>query len=675
MADGSQPAEISPTTISSTVGPVADSRYDQEITRDCEDCTSWVRVAAWYPDEWQTPMSDALFELRQNGEVLYTGRLHSQASLGIAPEAPLTREQHAELGSFTVPNVPPGPVVFTILPDGSEADVLRIEEEIQQLIAAMLAEKQAEYADEWTEWNEWNRLEKGSELLSSAFAGFTESVGTWWQEERGFWSAIGDFFAAAWDAIVDTLGDIATALHPSNLRRTAQAVWDGASTAANGLVEMIGDIPEAAREFYAGTVLIIENLGAITSFIGDFVAGDMDGVERFVTTTLPNLVEDSAELAEWQQMIRNNADAWQTGLEVLLGTSGPALLVAAVAGLCAAIPPQVWAESGIASVTIIAIELTISAIIGFLAGAATVVTGGAAVAAAGALLVGRAAKWARMGGRVLEQMESIMEKISEIISKIVQMGQAAVRARRWGTRNNGTRPGAAGQTTGQERREDDGRCRNCGERLGERGHPEREPTFRGGNTTKGGGYRTRILTATAANPSSIGSIALRSETQAHHLVSGEAMSRTGKASRYERLGYDINVAENLSLIPSNGHVACHLSCQLHLGNHAWGAYDYHNEVETLLGDVSGNLRSYCQANRNTIQADVDAISVLIARRITRFALPLTSVATDFARGLPTGCADAATVTGRGSRCSSRRNHSSQFNFGSLAIPYTIEAKK
>ncbi|MDO5641268.1 MAG: hypothetical protein Q4G26_02610 [Paracoccus sp. (in: a-proteobacteria)] len=110
----------------------------------------------------------------------------------------------------------------------------------------------------------------------------------------------------------------------------------------------------------------MRNINAISRFLEAFVRGDWRGVEEFVTNTLPQLIEDETEAAHWAEFIVNNAEGWQVVLEVVGFTKGPALIVAACAGICAAIPPQVWAHFGIASVAVIAIEIAISAVIGFL---------------------------------------------------------------------------------------------------------------------------------------------------------------------------------------------------------------------------------------------------------------------------------------------------------------------
>lgn len=57
--------------------------------------------------------------------------------------------------------------------------------------------------------------------------------------------------------------------------------------------------------------------------------------------------------------------------------------------------------------------------------------------------------------------------------------------------------------------------------------------------------------------------------QAHHVISGEGMKRSGLGSLVESYGYDINLLENLAFIPCTLQGACYLGIQPHRGNHSF----------------------------------------------------------------------------------------------------------
>lgn len=663
----------------------ASENYDYDIERDCADCTSWVKVLARYNDPWETPMAGAPFRILQDGEVIEESTLKSISDLGKNPGDPLTDDERALLGTFTKQNVPPGAITFEIIQEGSEGHVLALEQQCVELTARSVRKIEEQYAEEWSRWREAERLGQANLLIQSAVGGFLEGVEQWWDEEKGFWDMIADVFATAWQAIKDAIGDTLTALHPDNIAATAEAVWDGLRSGieaihegAEAMLDAVSGLPEKLSNLYAGTVRLLNNIGEITRFLEAFVTGDWRGVEEFVQNTLPSLIEDETEAAHWAEYIVNNAEAWQVVLEIIGYTKGPALILAACAGICAAVPPQVWAHFGIASVTVIVIEIAISAVIGFLAAAATAASGGAATVAAGALIVGRAGKWAQLASKGAEHIGNLMTHLDEIIQRVVTMGQASMRARRYMTRTQGRRDGATNHETEQRRDEDSGLCRNCGTRLGVGRHPDHEPNFRNGNTSKGDNYRSRLQRHTLFNPSSIGSRpALVSETQVHHLLSEKGVADTGKSRKLERLGYNINVIENLSLIPKNGYLACHLRCQIHLGDHAWGSYSYHRVVEMEIDDIVGDLQHYClqRPPENDIQPDMNAKSAILAAKISTFIAPLSQVASDFQSGSLIGCSNTHLTKHTGTPCAHLRDHSQRFATMTLSVPYSIEAGK
>ncbi|MFQ6550536.1 AHH domain-containing protein [Aestuariibius sp. 2305UL40-4] len=675
--DAGAGSDLSAEAISATVAQTADSRYNHEIDRDCATCSPGsLLVRSHYNDAWQTPMAGAPFRLTQDGETLLSSTLINLSDLGRTPRDVLTREERAQLGTFLFENAPDGMITFELIAEGAEGAVLQKEEEIRQLIRDQAAHHRAHFSDQWAEWEAESASGRAGLLLERSYAGFAAGLEEWFEGEQSFWASLGEIISDAWDAFKDLLGEMATSLHPDNIGETARILWEGAQRRAVALRDFVGELPGRAAELYAGTLRMIENMGAITVFLADFVSGDWEGVEQFCETTLPNLIEDEATREEWSTMIRNNVESWQLVLEIVGYTEGPALLMGSITTMIGSIPPQVWAGWGVASLAVVAIEVAVSAFIGFCVTAVEVLSGGAATAVVATIVVGRAAKWGRMSAHVVEQFGRLMGWIDRVIDKIVEMGQLAVRSRRRGTTQQGSVTRAAGPrseaTQDRDREDDGGRCGNCRSQLGERGHPATTPNFRNGNTTKGGGYRAAIMGAAALNPTSIGSTAHVGKTQAHHLVSGEGMARTSKARNYERLGYDINVAANLSLIPGDGFLACHLACQLHRGNHAWGSYDYHDEVRQRLGDITRNLDRLCRESPpvSSIQRRVDRKSLLLSTEITSFALPLTQVSADFQIGAGVGCADTASVNHSGS-CSHARDHTAMFGSLSLPRPYPI----
>lgn len=648
------------------VDHTASELYNTDITRDCETCTSWVKLAAYYNDPWQTPMAGAAFRLKHNGQVIEENTLKSLSDIGKTPGDPLTDADRAELGTFTKQQVPPGPIEFEIVAQGSEGQILQLEERCKAKTVQAVTTIRNQYESKWQEWEEATAAGRAQQLLTSTFEGFLESVGEWWEEEQGFWDMIGSVFADAWDAIVDALGSIADALHPDNIARTAQMVWDGARAGAQAVGEFVSELPDRAREFYPGTVLIIQNMPAIVRFMRAFVSGDWRGVEQFVTTTLPLLIEDDAESRRWGQFINNNAEAWQVVLEIVGYTKGPALITAACAGICAAIPPQVWAEFGVASVTTVAIEVAISAVIGFLATSAEALSGGAATAAVTAVIVGRTAKWARMGNRAARSIRNLLRWVDEIIEMVVEMGQAAVRGRRRMTRTNGRRGGSTAQTNRRRRddEDDEGRCGVCNRELGANRHPRRTPDRDGVTGRSGSGRRTTYGPTGRYSDATIGQLmkAAQSPTHPthlgvsmthHHILMVSKVDRHTTARKLRRLGYVVHDPGNLVLMPNHMYGACHLEVQMHRSRHTSASIPtgatrrYNTEIDQALRAIGQRIRraDYCRGSHREIQSDLNNKSEDILDLIKDFDVQIQNGNSRFAPRA-NGCGD----------CGGSRNH-------------------
>ncbi len=684
------PSGLLPQDTSARLIHVAGERYDYQIERECENCLGWVRVRAHYNNSWQTPMSGAPFELWVDGEPFAFGRLKSIRDLNKEPGDPLTAEEYAQLGTFTKRDVPPGMVEFILLEEALEAQVQALEDQCIDKTARLVRKWRGQYADDWAVWDAAGALERADLIARNATFGFRTGVGRWIDEEQAFLDGIGDILARAWDAIVNTLGELGTALHPDNIGATAQAVWDGARDTAQRTAAMIAGLPEAAREFYAGTILVIENMAAIVSFLEAFVTADIRGVEDFVTTTLPLLVENDAKAAAWASFIRNNADAWQLVIEVVGYTKGPALLLAAVAGIVGSIPPQNWANFGVASVAVVAIEIAVSAVIGFLVTAATVFSGGSAGPAAMAVIVGRAAKWGHMGSRAAGAITTLLGGLDEIMEMVIELGDLSKKARRRMTRQHGSERGGTNQETRQDRDpgEDSESCRVCNKALGEKGHPNRTPDRDGITGRSGSARRTGYAPSGRYSDARIGEAMKAAQPPTHpvhqgvtmthhHLLTIEKVSGLSWSNKLERLGYVIHDPGNLVLMPNHPFGACHLEVQSHRSRHTMGVVpgaskSYHREMDRLLEAIRRKIRQavFCKEPVAKIQREINQRSTLILGEIASFNIMIQNDNDAFKPG-NTGCGLCAGVRDHGPMQTTalRTNHPQQSQARASLISY------
>lgn len=161
--------------------------------------------------------------------------------------------------------------------------------------------------------------------------------------------------------------------------------------------------------------------------------------------------------------------------------------------------------------------------------------------------------------------------------------------------------------------------------------------------------------------------------QAHHLVSAKGVDIAGLSNKLEHLGYDINVLDNIVLIPSTLQGACHLKCQLHRGNHTTvnepgdssnddeHPVSYHMKVRQYLDGIKDDLKDgdLCDDNKRKIQRNIDKISVKMLKKINDFAIPLTDIATHFKSQGNRGCCNKDSVGEArlsSQNCSVERNH-------------------
>lgn len=180
-------------------------------------------------------------------------------------------------------------------------------------------------------------------------------------------------------------------------------------------------------------------------------------------------------------------------------------------------------------------------------------------------------------------------------------------------------------------------------------------------------YRARIEKAVkqdAGHPINNG-IAM----QAHHLLSAKGVQLAAMGKRLEALGYNINVLENLVLLPSTLQGACYLKVQLQRGNHGYHDDDhprsYHEEVKVRIQKLrkfikdceSCESRSQQERTRKKVQDKMDKVSLKLLEMIVEFKIPLTSIFLSFRPESEVGCPNADNVSAHSDHaCSSERNH-------------------
>lgn len=180
------------------------------------------------------------------------------------------------------------------------------------------------------------------------------------------------------------------------------------------------------------------------------------------------------------------------------------------------------------------------------------------------------------------------------------------------------------------------------------------------------GYRARIINAVKHDKNHPVNNGVK--MQAHHLVSAKGVQLAGMGARLVALGYDINVLENLILLPSTLQGACYLRVQLHRSDHSYHDDEhprsYHEEVKVRLQKLVEFLKSCggCDGSdqdktRKKVQSRIDKISEKIAEKIGEFDVPLTRIYAHFKEDSDVGCGNSDSIDGHsGHRCSVERMH-------------------
>jgi hypothetical protein len=180
------------------------------------------------------------------------------------------------------------------------------------------------------------------------------------------------------------------------------------------------------------------------------------------------------------------------------------------------------------------------------------------------------------------------------------------------------------------------------------------------------GYRARIMNAVKHDKNHPVNNGVK--MQAHHLVSAKGVQLAGMGQKLAALGYEINVLENLILLPSTLQGACYLRVQLHRSDHSYHDDEhprsYHEEVKVRLQKLVDFLKS-CEGcdgydqekNRKKLQSKIDKVSGKIAEAIGEFEVPLTRIFFHFNENSRVGCGNSDTIDGhKGHECSVERMH-------------------
>ena len=302
--------------------------------------------------------------------------------------------------------------------------------------------------------------------------------------------------------------------------------------------------------------------------------------------------------------MRNSFDSWSFVIELVGFTNAPALLTGAVIGICMAIPPTIWALNSVLSLTVVLIELIVSAILAVIGLLVSLLSAGTATAVSAVMLVGRVAKMATLGGKVYQFFQSILDKIQPIIDKCYQLAETSLKARQKITKTSGTATGAAKTQMKQERKTGEPKkqgCKVCGKELGKNGHPKKSPNREGIVEREGAGritefgptgrYSDGAVKKNMINAQQNGHPVKKGVTMTHHhILMISQVEKAVCAKALKALGYVIHDKGNLVLMPNHEFGACHLMTQLHKSRHPISGTLYEKSHKAALNSAKKEVQ-------------------------------------------------------------------------------------
>ncbi len=612
--------------------------FSGPVDQDCKTCSTAVDLYARYEDQWQTPFTNAPFDLYVNGAKVCSNRLKSAKDIGAQPGEKLSSEQWEKLGTFNKANIPHGTATFELTSSGSEDAIQQIEKDIAKLTEQTITAQHKKYQKEWGEWNSQSALGKGAELISKSFEGFVEGSDAWLESEKGLWASIGNVFSDIWDSIKSFLGDIPNYLKIDDLLKTADALWQGMKEKVASVASAVAKMPDKIKQIYMGTLAVIDNIGEIGAFIYAFGKRDINGIERFIDHTLPKLAKGT-QLKSIASDLRHSFDSWSFVIELVGFTNAPALLTSAVMGICMAIPPTIWALNSVLSLTIVLIELIVSAILAVIGLLVALVSAGTAAAVSAAMLVGRVAKMATLGGKVYQFFQDILDKIQPIIDKCYQLAETSLKARQKNTRTSAIATGAARTQIKQERKTGEPKkegCEICGKELGKNGHPKKSPDREGIVEREGAGRITGFGPTGRYSDGAVKKNMINAQSDEHPVKKGVTMthhhilmiSQVEKAvcsKTLKSLGYVIHDKGNLVLMPNHEFGACHLMTQLHKSRHPIAGTLYEKSHKAALSSVQKEMKkgNWCDdSSSKKVQEFMNKRSDKIVSKINDFDIAI-----------------------------------------------------
>ncbi|SEB04677.1 hypothetical protein [Rubrimonas cliftonensis] len=449
-----------------------------DVDNPQQPCRDFVIVEARYADRWRTPMAGAEFDLYVNdARVVSAGRLLDYPDVGLAPGRPpgseAEREAYARLGTFEHRNCEPGDARAEIIRDSSaEQEVDELAEAVRARLDGAyraLKDKMRPYQEQWDRWGYLSLPIAQAQGLAESAEEWAVGLGDLFTTQ--YWSEIGEGLSTLGSGALDTARaaggralELADEIYDNRENfidgdwwwRQGEETVDSARQTAADLAATIGEGAAAMERSSRAAAAVFRQRDAIMALPDLVVAGDVDGIERFIDTALADIDPDLAAQMRYDK-------TWQSSIELLHDGETAALFTTYLSLFLSATPPNFWHHIYGRAGFYVLVEVVLLVIGALL--------GGAGAAARIAVITARLGRFAATAGRLGQAADKVMDAVRatirmfdalrDSITDIDRLKDRLLMARRRSVQRGGTRSTLRHRRDTEER---DGRCRVCGNR-------------------------------------------------------------------------------------------------------------------------------------------------------------------------------------------------------------------
>ncbi|WP_199610004.1 AHH domain-containing protein [Flocculibacter collagenilyticus] len=671
--------------LTATAGQMTQVSHFEVIAE--QKLTGWLKVQAYYDDNWHTPMPTENITLKIDGKV-YQSSISLNTGTGVntfSTSLPAATRTKDEAGVHVVDKMPKGAVAVEFASQtGIEQEIASLRQSIITILDGAYRDTVKSMAPFQAQWDDY-----GYAAIAIAGAqGLYAGADKWLEEQADLfeietWSSIATDITSLTDKALDYAADYAHDTYieirdsanqttdwvadnadklaswnwwrsqSNEALNEAKVIYGNVQTQAQQGLTDAGDLLQHSQQTLAALITHRHTIAALPDIIA---AGDVNKIQYFIDNALMDIDADFANTIK-------QSKHFHAVLE-LIADHDTALAYAAYTSLIIeSVPPNFYSYVNGKGGAYLAIEVMLLII-------TALFTAGTGTAARASMLLAKltasSAKAAQANSKIQHAQAAInalSKTVGDVVhcsAKLKDLGNKLMKARNKGIIQSSSNNTTLVRKKDNERRNQ--RCRLC------KSTEHVTPRSLRGNAQKDKKYLGRMQRAVKHDDNH--PINNGIHMAAHHLISAKGVELSELGSLLEHRGYDINELENLVYLPSTFEGACQLRVQLHKGDHTYalpGEKPYHDQVKAMVKKLKNQFTN-CSSKiegKNYVDMLMNEISLDLVEKISQFRIPLTSVFRNFKPSSYVGCANKVKISevqDRVGRCYHDRNHQGQTHY-------------